>query len=213
MMLMLVCFCLLLERYKSLVRPVLIVTITGCLLVEIISNRHFYDVVADHFAMDGGNAWYRSALIRVAVRKLPDYWLCGYGQKDPGWGPLIDERPMTDTCNHYVLHAQMHGVPGLLAFVATLVICLQLTIRAYRASPDRWLRSLAWALASAMIGLMFAFFTVSLFKIMVTVFYILLGLQGAVYQMRNTTRNVPAVPDLRRRQLGLVVSRSESLAW
>lgn len=179
MMLMIVAFCLWLERHRFLVRPILITAIVGCLLVEVISNRHFYDVLADTLAMDGGNAWYRSQLMRFAFRDLPNYWLVGYGFADPGWGMMIDERA-TDGCNDYVVHAAAFGLPGLLAFVGILVTAMRVTTRAWSRTADPWLRSYAWALGSIMVGLILAFFTVSPFKIMITVFYILLALQASL---------------------------------
>lgn len=179
MMLMIVTFCLWLEGRKRLVRPILIVGMAGCLLVEVVSNRHFYDVVADLVAMDSGNAWYRSQLMRMAIQDLPNYWLVGYGFADPGWGMVIDERG-TDGCNDYVAHAAAYGLPGLLAFAGILATAMYTTVKAHSGTADPWLRSYAWALGSVMVGLMLAYFTVSPFKIMITVFYMLLGLQGAL---------------------------------
>lgn len=179
MMLIIVTFCLWLERHKRLVRPILTVALVGCVLVETISNRHFYDVLADMIAMDSGNAWYRSQLMRMAIQDLPNYWLAGYGFADPGWGFMIDERG-TDGCNDYVVHAAVHGLPGLLAFVGILVTAMYTTVKAQGRTADPWLRSYAWALGSIMVGLMLAYFTVSPFKIMMTVFYMLLGLQAAL---------------------------------
>lgn len=179
MMVIVVVFCLWLERHKKLVKPVLITFIVGSLLVEVVSNRHFYDVLADQLAMDSANAWYRSQLIRFAYARLGEYWLVGYGFADPGWGWYIDERA-TDVCNDYVAHAASFGIPGLLAFCAILVVAMRTNIIAYRRAADPYIRTYAWALAAIMIGLMMAFFTVSPFKIMVTMFYIVLGLQGAL---------------------------------
>jgi hypothetical protein len=190
MMLMVVGTCLWLERYKSLVRPILIVGIVGCLLVEGISNRHFYDVLADRLAMDSGNAWYRSQLMRRAFEDLPNYWMAGYGFADPGWGVLIDERA-TDGCNDYVAHAAAHGLPGLFAFLGVLVTAMYTTVKTHSRTTDPWLRAYAWALGSIMVGMILAFVTVSPFKIMITVFYIVLGLQGSLSAFA-TARPAPA---------------------
>ncbi len=179
MMLIVIAGCLWLERHRQFVKPLLIIGITGCLVVEMISHRHFYDVLADRVAMDAGNAWYRSQLIRRAIDDLPNYWLVGYGFKDPGWGVLIDERA-TDGCNDYVARAAAFGLPGLFSYMAVLVIAMYMIIRTYRRTADAWLRSYIWALGAMLIGMMLAFATASPFKIMITMFYITIGLAGSL---------------------------------
>lgn len=178
--LLIVAFCLALRRAKHLVKPLLALLVIGCIGVEIISNRHFYDPVLDRLGMDPTNAWYRSQLFEVAVNKLPEYWTVGYGLGDPGWGPLIDGRNSTDAVNDYVAHAIRHGVPGLLAFVSVLVAAMHATIRIHAAAWSPWAGACAWCLGSILAGLIVAFFGVSLFGQMTNVFYVLLGMQCAI---------------------------------
>jgi hypothetical protein len=168
-----------LEYAKYLVKPLLAVFILGCAAVEIVSNRHFYYVLAD-FTMDAESGWYRARLIDVAVMKLPEYWRFGYGFADPGWAPLLDGNKRTDGVNDYVVHAILYGLFGLIAYVSVLARAVYNACRCLALSRSPWVRSCAWALASALIGLLFAFWSVSLFGQMITVFYFLLGLHGAL---------------------------------
>ena len=175
-----VLICLGLEHAKHLVRPLLVILILGCVTLEVLSNRHFYDVVLDRTGMDGANAWYRSELFEVAIRKLPEYWTVGYGLRDPGWGPLIDGRNRSDGVNDYVVHTVLYGAFGVAAFVAMLVSAMRSVVRAHRATRNAWIRSCAWSLGSSVTALMVAFFGVSLFGQMVSVLYVVLGLHGAM---------------------------------
>lgn len=172
--------CLLLEQRRWLIKPLLIALLLVCVAIELVSNRHFYDVFADRFALNSGTAWYRSELFEVAIRQLPNYWLQGHGLKDPGWGPMIDGREKTDGVNDYVVYAVVYGILGLTAYVSVLVVALRNVTRAQRDARSPWRRSMAWALGSALVGLMVASWTVSIFTQLQTVLYILFGLMGGI---------------------------------
>jgi hypothetical protein len=171
--------CLSLEYAKSLVKPLIALFIFSCMAVEVISNRHFYHVLAD-FTMDPDSGWYRARLIDVAIEQLPHYWVCGYGFVDPGWGPLINELPRTDAVNDYVVHAMTYGIFGLLAYVAVLVRAIYDVVRCYVASTSPWMKSCCWALASSLLGLLFAIWSVSMFGQMTSQLYLIIGLHGAL---------------------------------
>jgi len=188
MALLVVAGCLALERMKSLVRPAIVIAIVGCLAIELGSNRHFYYVLGD-FTMDPESAWYRARLIDVAISKIPEYWKYGYGFGDPGWGPLIDGRSRSDGVNDYVVQAVLHGIFGLAVYLGVLAAALHGVVRKYRETRSQWTRSAVWALACAMIGMMTAFWSVSLFGQTISVFYVLLGMHGA---LAAATRTVTA---------------------
>jgi hypothetical protein len=171
--------CLSLEYAKSLVKPLIVVFIILCMVVEVISNRHFYHVLAD-FTMDPDSGWYRARLIDVAIEQLPHYWTCGYGFVDPGWGPLINELPRTDAVNDYVVHAMTYGIFGLLAYLAVLVRSIYDVVRCYAATTSPWVKSCCWALASSLLGLLFAIWSVSMFGQMTSQLYLIIGLHGAL---------------------------------
>ncbi len=171
--------CLSLEYAKSLVKPLIVLFIIGCAAIEVISNRHFYHVLAD-FTMDPVSGWYRARLIDVAIMQLPNYWLTGYGFVDPGWGPLINALPRTDAVNDYVVHAMTYGLFGLIAYVAVLSRSIYDVARCYSATHSPWMKSCCWALASSLLGLLFAIWSVSMFGQMTSQLYFIIGLHGAL---------------------------------
>jgi hypothetical protein len=178
MALIITLICLALERAKALVKPALVMIIIGCVFIEIVSNRHVYYVIGD-FTMDPESAWYRARLIDVAVDKLPEYWKYGYGFGDPGWGPYIDGRNRSDGVNDYIVQAVLYGIGGLIAYVSVLTAALCGVVLRYRAGASSWLQSSIWALMASMVGLMTAFWSVSLFGQTISLLYVLLGLFGA----------------------------------
>lgn len=181
--------CLALEYSKSLVKPLIVLFFLGCAAIEVISNRHFYHVLAD-YTMDPATGWYRARLIDVAIEQLPNYWLSGYGFVDPGWGPMINELPRTDAVNDYVVHAITYGLFGLLAYLAVLGCSIYGVVRTYAITRSAWMKSCCWALVSSMLGLLIAMWSVSLFGQMVSQFYWLIGLHGAL--ALHYTSRVPA---------------------
>lgn len=172
-------FGLALERAKFLVKPIIAMIVLACLSIEVASSRHFWYTVAD-LAMDNESAWYRARLLDVAIEKLPEYWLYGYGRVNPGWGRLINGMNWTDGVNDYVIHASHYGVFGLAIYVLVQIVALRRMARIVRLARDPWLVSAAWSLSATLVCLMAAFWSVSLFSTMVTIYYILLALFGAV---------------------------------
>ena len=151
-----------------------------CASVEIISNRHFYDVLGD-FTFSSRTAWYRSRLIDVALFEggMSNHWLTGFGYNvDPGWGPRLDGRSYTDTVNHYILELHRFGLVGLVPFLAINIVAAKRLRKAYLASAltaDRWL---VWCVSGALSGLWAAMMSVSLFGPPTTVFFMLLAFAG-----------------------------------
>lgn len=163
-------------------RPTVIVIIIMCASVEIISDRHFWEVV-DRFAFSAANAWYRSKLIRVALFEggMSRHWLFGYPfGTDPGWGKLIGGRGITDIVNHYLGVLYHFGLVGLIPFLAVIGAAIKRLIDSFRAcstESDRWL---VWCLSGALFGILGAMNSTSLFGPPVTVFYMMLAFCGAM---------------------------------
>ena len=158
-------------------KPIVVTVIVLCGSVEIISNRHFYDVLGS-FTLNPRTAWYRTRLVEVALFEggMSGHWVTGYGYNaDPGWGPKIDGRSHTDTVNHYILVLSRYGLVGLIPFLAMNIAVVRRLIRAYKASTgsrDKWL---IWCLSGGYFGLAGALMSVSLFGQGDTVYYMLLG--------------------------------------
>jgi hypothetical protein len=152
-----------------------------CLLVEIISNRHFYEVI-DRVALNSATAWYRTRLIEVALFEggMSGHWLVGYGFADPGWGRNIDSREVTDIVNHYLIILSCFGLTGLIPFLLVLVTAGKKLLEAYlqaRTTEDQWL---VWCLAASMIGLLGAANSVMLTGQARILLYMLLGLCASI---------------------------------
>jgi len=169
-------------RYRRHLRAAVVTAVIMCALLEVVSNRHFYDVI-DRFALSSNTAWYRSKLIDVALYEggMSGHWIAGYGyDTNPGWGPAIDGRPYTDIVNEYLLILSRFGLIGLVPYFAMNIAAVKRLIDSYKVSThdsDQWL---IWCLAAALFGLAGAFMSVSLHGQPTTIFYMLLGSCGAM---------------------------------
>ncbi|UCG57795.1 MAG: hypothetical protein JSU70_23385 [Phycisphaerales bacterium] len=171
-----------LYRWRRYWKPAVIVIVVMCVVVEVASDRHFWDVLGD-FTFNPQTAWYRSRLIEVALFEggMSGHWLAGHGPSvDPGWHAQIDRRSYTDLCNHYLLILSFYGVVALLIFIAMNVAAAKRLIKAYAASTsalDRWL---IWCLSGGLFGLAVGCATVSLFGQPSTFYHMLLGFAGVM---------------------------------
>jgi hypothetical protein len=169
-------------RYRRYWKPFLIVIIVMCGVVEIISNRHFYDVLGD-FTLSPETSWYRSKLIDVALFRggMSGHWLAGFGESvDPGWASKIDQRDHTDIVNQYLLVLSSYGLVGLISFIAMIIAALKIMfdiLRTAKAESDMWL---TWCLLGDLVGLLCTFVSVSLFGPPTTVFFMILGFVGSL---------------------------------
>lgn len=157
-----------------------IVTVTVlliCGLLDIASNRQFYDLV-DYFTFSKSTAWYRGRLMEVALFEggMSGHWLAGYGFADPGWGAKINGIEVTDMVNHYLVVLCRYGLIGFIPFIVTITCVVKRLRKAFRESTlpeDRWL---IWCLSGSLFGLLSAFYSVSLFGQTDTIFYLMIGL-------------------------------------
>ena len=177
-------------RYRKHWKIVVITIILGCLTVEFLSNRHFYDVLGG-FTLNSQTAWYRSRLISVALYEngMSGHWLTGFGyDTDPGWYDRIDGRDHTDIVNHYILVLSRFGLIGFIPFIAMNITTFKELIKAYRISlfdSDRWI---VWCLSAGLVSLMAAFVSVSLFSQPTTIYYIMIGLAGTMQSVVKSAK-------------------------
>jgi len=166
--------------YRRYWRQAVFAIVVMCVAVEIISNRHFFDVV-DRFTFSTGSAWYRSRLMKVALGGgMSGHWLTGFGFADPGWSRQIDGSSYTDIVNHYLLILARYGLVGFIPFVCIIFTGLKKLVVAYRnalTASDRWL---IWTLAAAFFGLLGGFFSVSLFGQPRIVLFMMFGFCGVM---------------------------------
>ncbi|HPS55952.1 MAG TPA: hypothetical protein PLP05_10160, partial [Sedimentisphaerales bacterium] len=178
MMLVFVLFFLFLERHKTYVKPILISVVISCFLVNLISNRTFYHVLASYADPIGGSGWHRAKLIDLAIEHFSEWWLAGYGMQDPGWGQSLG-MTWTDITNYYLFNGVRYGMPGVIAFCGVLVFSVVILVRLHMFTKQPLLKSWCWALGSVSIALSIAFNGILLFGQSATLFYCILGFVGS----------------------------------
>jgi hypothetical protein len=171
-----------LYHYRRYWKLAAILAVMLCLSVEIISNRHFYDVLGG-FTLNPATAWYRSKLIDVALLEggMSGHWIMGYLGSDvnPNWGGMIDGRPI-DIVNHYICVLYMYGLAGLIPFLAMIITAAKSLIQAFRISLSHEDKLLIWCLAAAFFAIVMTLSTVSLFGPPTSIFYMVLGFCGVI---------------------------------
>lgn len=175
MMVIIIIGCLILEHYKYLVKPLITFTIFSCFLIDVVSNRQFYDVLVRYINPIGGSAWHRSRLIHLAVDHFNEWWLVGYGGRDPGWGPSLGME-WTDITNQFILAGVRNGLLGLIALCGILTTAIYFAVRGHRATKDLGLRSLNWALGSTMVMVAISMFGCLFSAQAGSLYYCILGL-------------------------------------
>jgi hypothetical protein len=179
-------------RFRRGWKAGIIGVIIMCVLVEIISNRNFYDVI-DRFTFNSANSWYRSRLFEVAFFEggMSGHWLTGYGLEEPGWGLKINMIDHTDMVNHYLLELCRYGLVGFIPFCAVIITAIKELFKGFwtiRDDSDRWL---IWCIAGGLFGVLLAFNSVSLFWQPMTMLFMMFGLCVAVpAAVRQNARHV-----------------------
>jgi len=174
-----VIFCLIMERHKQFVKPLFIVLVVSCILIGIASNRPFYHVIASWSNPLGGASWHRAKLIDLAIEHFNEWWVVGYGDKDPGWGPDLG-MGFTDVTNEYILNGIRYGILGVIALCAVLVKAFRSLISTYRRLRDPAMKSLCWAFGSLLFSVTLAWMSVSFFGQLSTLVYCSIGIIGSV---------------------------------
>jgi len=182
---------------KPMIKPAIVGLVLLCVLVEMASNRHFYQLI-DYLALNSETAWYRGRLLEVAVSHLPDYWLFGVGDKWPHhWGLEIDTRLHVDVVNHFILVALNGGVPSLLCFVGTIIGAMRAASRIPARSCSPALKQMGFGLVCVTIGLAGASMSVGLFGPPLLLTYMLLGLMVSLPGLAEHPRLVRPAPGVR----------------
>jgi len=192
-MLIVVIFCMALERYSNRVKSVVALFVLMCILVGIVSNRPLHHVLLS-FGNLGRGAWYqRAKLIDSGIKTIDEWWLAGYYGKDPGWGAAVG-MAKTDMNNEFLLKGTQYGMLGVIALVGTLALAFRGLVRAFKETTDKELRSLYWAMGCALTGIIVIWQGVSFFGQPVALFHCLLGIIGSSFGLTKnmtTTKNVP----------------------
>jgi len=185
-MLMVVIFCMAMERYSHRVKSVLALFVLMCVFVGIVSNRPFYHKLLEVGNLGKGDWYQRAKLIDSAVETFDQWWLAGYGGKDPGWG-AASGMAFTDCNNEFLLKGVQYGMLGVIALAGTLVIAYRGLVRAFKETSDKELRSLYWAMGCALTGVIVIWQGVSFFGQSVALFHCLLGIIGSSFALTRQT--------------------------
>lgn len=175
--------CLAFEHFKKLAKPVIYFVIFSCFIVDIISNRNFYDVLCSYSNPLGGSGAHRSWLIHLAIDHFDEWWLVGYCGRDPGWGESLG-MTWTDITNHYIMAGVEYGLVGVIAICGILVVAIRTLVHFHNSVEDLVSRSWCWALGSIIIVLTFAFNAITFAGQAGTLFYCILGMIGSFDSMR-----------------------------
>jgi len=178
-MVIVVVFCLVMEKHKQLVKPLFILLVFSCIFIGIASNRPFYHVIASWANPLGGAGYHRAKLIDLAIEHFDEWWLVGYGAKDPGWGPWLG-MARTDVTNEYILNGVRYGILGVIALCAILAKAFRELISTYRKMKDPAMKSLCWAFGSLLFSVAVAWISVSFFGQLSTLVYCALGMIGSL---------------------------------
>jgi hypothetical protein len=178
-MVIVVIFCLAMERHKVWVKPLVIFVAISCIFVGMASNRPFYHVVASWANPLGGAGWHRAKLIDLAIENFNEWWLVGYGAKDPGWGPHLG-MAHTDVTNEYILNGVRYGLLGVIVLCAVLAKAFQDIIATHRKVTHPASKSLCWAFGSLLFGVVVTWMSVNFFGQLLTLFYCCLGMIGSL---------------------------------
>jgi len=178
-MVIVVIFCLIIERHKHLVKPLFIFLIISCIIIGIASNRPFYHVIVSWANPLGGAGWHRAKLIDVAIDKFDEWWMIGYGAKDPGWGPIFG-MGHSDITNEFILNGVRYGILGVIALCAVLGKAFQGLISTYRKQRHPVAKSLCWAFGSLLFSITVAWMSVNFFGQLSTLVYCSFGMIGSL---------------------------------
>lgn len=182
-----------LYQYRpGLIRPSIAFVVLSALLLEIASNRHFYNLI-DYLALDPSNAWYRTRLIEIAASHLSDFWLFGVGTKWPHyWGAILDGRDHIDVVNNFLIVALYGGLPAMFLYVASHYLAISYVITIWKSGKSISLRHIAFNLACVLLALDFSSMSVGLYGPPLLLSYVLLALIVAVTQMSQSPDPHPA---------------------
>jgi hypothetical protein len=169
------------ERFQRWGKHLFVSFVLLCILAGIHTDSpHFYYVFFGRLSFAGGDGYFRSQLIDAAIEHLPEYWLAGYGFKDPGWGAEISGIDYTDLTIHYVHLAVMYGVFGLLAYLAIVFNLLFSLWQKYRRSIETFDRNICWALIVSIAVTLILDLGVAPFGVLPALYSIIFGIGGSV---------------------------------
>jgi hypothetical protein len=188
-MIIVVLFCLAIEKYAHWTMLMLKVLIFGCVLIQVLSNRNFYHVIFSYASKFGGTGWHRARLIDLAIAHFNDWWLAGYGGKDPGWGYYLGNS-WTDVTNEFILAGVKYGLAGIIVLCYVLYVAFSSLRAAYKKENQPYMKSMYWSLGSFLFAVVVTWMSISFFGQLMPLFYCLLGVTGACVMFRENQQKI-----------------------
>jgi hypothetical protein len=169
-----------------MIRPSIYLILVMALLLEIASNRHFYNLI-DYLALDPHTAWYRTRLLEVAASHLSEFWIVGVGAQWPHhWGAILDGRGHVDVVNHFLIVALYGGLPAMFMYIATHSIAISYVKKQWQSDNNESLKLIGFNLACVLLALDFSSLSVGLFGPPLLLSHMLLALMVSVTHMRDS---------------------------
>jgi hypothetical protein len=194
-------FGLIMERFKRLVKPLLITILLLCILIGVASRRSLHQILYSHANLAGGSSWQRVRIIDSAIEDFGEWWLAGYGGRDPGW--LVGTAEFTDINNEFIKAGVQYGLLGIIALSTVLIAAFCGLVRMSRETTDTELRSLYWSLGSSLFGIIVIWQGVSFFGAPMSLFYIILGIIGSSLGLaRHVKVNMASLPSMNNITIG-----------
>jgi hypothetical protein len=164
------------RRWMRAIRWGLALTIVS---LHLVMKAPVWHLIARIDITGGSSSWHRFMLVDQCIRHFGDWWLIGI--KDTSvWG-----WDMWDTANQYVSVCENSGLLPFILFLAVLVYGFKYLGRARRAAgKDRKTALFIWALGSALLANVVAFFGISYFDQTMVAWYALLAMIPAVMPVR-----------------------------
>lgn len=178
-MVIVVIFCLAMEKHKHWVKPLLIFFASSCIFIGVASNRSFYHVIASYGNPLGGAGWHRARLIDCAIEHFDEWYLAGYGNREPGWGEFLGQN-WTDVTNHFILAGVSYGILGVAVLCGLLITAFRGLSHAYKKTADPEMKSLCWSLGSILFAVAVVWMSVSFLGQLESLFYCILGMVGSL---------------------------------
>jgi hypothetical protein len=168
--------------------PIVAFIAIGALALHLVMQKPIWHLLARTDVVGGSTGYYRYVLLDQFIQRFDEWWLLGTRTTANWW-----EWGMADVTNQYVLEGVNGGVWGLGLFLSVLVAAFATVGRAVRAAEgDRPRQIMAWAAGVSLLVHAAAFVAVSYFAQGVLVWYLALGLVGALGSLATGTAAAPA---------------------
>ncbi len=169
---------------QSMIKPVIYLVILAMVSIEILSNRHFYNLV-DYIALSSGNAWYRTRLLEVAINQWHEYWLFGFkGSVPHHWGPLIDGRNHVDLVNNYITTAVVGGFPSMIILIRIQYLVIKKALLIWKMNDEQY-KIYSFGIISLSISFMLGSMSVGIYSSALIISYIFYASTSWVFNDLN----------------------------